>query len=280
MEYLTTLRPLSEGECIFCQTLTSELKEEHAVPSGLGGNVRIPAASCESCRQVTHAFETTAMRHTLGPGRYRLGIRPRNGETKRRPKVWPAYKRGAEGALPIKVMIPLEKLPFFITMPTYASYQEWDAGIPDGHELHPSDGALLVTEEPERVVKVLTQHSADYFSPQIDHLAFARMLAKIAACYCVKEFGRANFTSTLSPLILGKTATYRRTVTSSVKPSTGLEHGLTINHFEHDLMHKVSPTGNVCVRIDLFKNLEAPSYYVLAGVLGGLVLRFAATAAE
>ena len=71
------------GECIYCQEPSNVLTEEHVIPSGLGGWRTLPRASCERCQNITREFETVALRHVLGPGRYWLGIPPKKG--KRRP---------------------------------------------------------------------------------------------------------------------------------------------------------------------------------------------------
>jgi len=274
MAYLTTLRPIADGQCIYCQLPSDALTEEHVVPAGLGGTRTLPAASCEECRQLTHAFETTALRHVVGPGRYWLGIPTRK---KKRPEYWPAYRRSDVGP-DQKVMIPTAELPFFLFLPTFATNEAIRGSIPRNHVPDDVDGGLIITESPVSLKSKLAAYNADYLASKLDHLAFARMLAKIALGYCVIEFGRNNFTPAVTPLILGKTNGYRDLVSSSHTPILESREGSPLEReYKHQLLHKISnKTGMVCVRIDLFENLDAPSYYVMAGTVGGLTLRFGA----
>ena len=124
------LRPIAEGECIYCQGTSKELTEEHVIPVGLGGTRTLKNASCEKCRRITHRFETTALRHVLGPGRYWLGIRAR--KLKARPRSWPAYKT-TEGGQTEKIDIPIDDLPFFMCLPTYKINSAITGSIPDEH---------------------------------------------------------------------------------------------------------------------------------------------------
>jgi hypothetical protein len=277
MVYPATLRPIGPGECIYCQKPSNILTEEHVVPSGLGGSRTLPNASCESCRQITHAFETTALRHTLGPGRYWLGIPTR--KRKKRPEHWPAYKTNADGSH-TKIMIPVEDLPFFLCMPTYQCNPMIKPVIPKDHIPTVKDDGVIVSEDDESFKNKLSTYGADFVSPLIDHIAFARMLAKIALGYCVIEFGRGNFTPVVSPLILGHTNGYRNLVSTSHFSSE--REKITkplLPAYNHDIMHKITTDTNViCVRIDLFTNLDCPSYYVIAGGQGDQRIRFSASA--
>src|SRR5665213_1297104 len=256
------LRPLYVGQCIYCQKPARRLTEEHIVPVGLGGRRTLPNASCETCRQITHAFETTALRHVLGPGRYWLGIQPRRRNS--RPQTWPAYK--ADGQT--KVEIPLDDLPFFLNLPTYTINPAIRSSIPNDHEPTRADGGIFVSEDPERINVRLRQYDADHFMTKLDHLSFAKMLTKIALGYCVAEFGYGTFTPMVTPLILGMTNAFPNLVSSSFKPINPDVRSDVERRFEHNLMHKIAQdTGTICVRIDLFKNLDAPSYYVMAAAL-------------
>lgn len=246
---------------------------EHVVPAGLGGWRTLPAASCEKCRKITHGFETKALRHVIGPGRYWLGI-PASKKNKR-PDFWPAYAY-SDGAADQKVMIPISELPFFLCLPTFTANSAISGLIPPEHIPDDVDEWFIVTEDPVSLGAKLKTHGADYLSVNFDHLAFARMLAKIAVGYCVIEFGWNNFTPAVTPLILGDTNVYRDVISSS-QLRTENSHGDLERRYEHDISHCISSgkVPMVCVRIDLFKNLAAPSYYVLAGALGGVTLRFA-----
>lgn len=275
MTFSTTLRPIVLGQCIYCQEQSDFLTEEHVVPAGLGGLRTIPAASCEKCRKITQEFETTALRHVLGPGRYWLGVPARKKQ--KRPESWTAYRR-VDGGPDQKIMIQMSELPFFLCMPTFAKNDSLKEIVTSGHVPSGADSGVIISEDPINITKKLSEYGASYLSPKIDHLSFSRMLAKIALGYCIIEFGWDKFTSAVSPLILGETNAYRNFVSSSMTPDKEGASGVLERRYEHHFSHQISNlTGMVCVRIELFKNFDTPSYYVLAGAIGGVTLRFSAT---
>lgn len=255
---------VNEKTCIYCQERAGKLTDEHVVPVGLGGVRTLPKSSCENCRKITHSFETTALRHVLGPGRYYLGIKGR--KKGRRPSTWPAYKLSEDGSKK-RVEIPLNELPFFLSLPTYTTNPAISKSIPKEHQACQETGFILVTEAPTRLEARLAEYGADYLEIRMDHLAFARMLAKIAVGYCVSEFGYGNFTPIVNPLILGETNGFPNLVSSSTQPGLIVGEEVPLEkRYEHHLMHKVASDSNmICVRLDLFSNLKAPSYYVMAG---------------
>lgn len=255
---------VNENSCIYCQERADKLTDEHVIPVGLGGVKTLPKASCESCRKITHSFETTALRHVLGPGRYFLGIKARRKG--RRPSTWPAYKLNDDGSRN-RVEIPLDKLPFFLCLPTYATNPAISKSIPEEHQICQETGFVLVTEAPKRLEARLAEYGASQLEMKMDHLAYARMLAKIAVGYCVSEFGFGSFTPIVNPLILGETNGFPNLVSSSTRPGSMEGEDVPLEQrYEHNLMHKVaSDSKMICVRLDLFSNLKAPSYYVMAG---------------
>src|ERR1700740_3099926 len=74
--------------CIYCgKGAPAKLTKEHIVPQGLGGGYILPKSSCEECRIITHAFETTVMSKNLIHFRTRARIHTRN--PKKRPTHLP-----------------------------------------------------------------------------------------------------------------------------------------------------------------------------------------------
>lgn len=269
MTFLATFRPTAPGECIYCQKENDYLTEEHPLPFGLGGTIKLAKASCEDCRLTTQQFETKALRGGLGPGRYWLGLPER--KKNKRPLAWPAFK-AQDGS---RIMIPLEDLPFYLCMPTYRTMRQISGAIPKEHTLVTDDSVLVISEDNATFANKLAKYGADSVVPDLDHLAFARMMAKIALGYCEDNFGRGGFTPTLGPLILGESRAYSHVVSSSLRPLIGDADMVPLERrFEHRFYHVVQPTtGQICVKLDLFENLNAPSYYVLAGYVGQHIIR-------
>ncbi len=188
------------------------LSKEHVIPMGLGGKYILPNASCESCRQITSAFETIALRHVLGPGRYQTGIKPKKKHS--RPKSWPAHKVLPDGTKK-KVQIPIDELPFFMPFPTFKAFPVVSALMPKGHKATEKEGALIVGNNPSYAEQTLKKYGADHFPIRNDHHAFSRMLAKIALSYCVKHFGYGCVLPLVGPLIVEPIVNYVPAVASS-----------------------------------------------------------------
>jgi hypothetical protein len=161
-------------------------------------------------------------------------------------------------------------------MPTYRTSDAVRSIIPFGQVAVEKDDGYLVKEDDAAFNEKLAKYGADYVSPAIDHLAFARMLAKIGLGYCCLEFGIDDFTPFSTPLILGDTSAYRHFISSThQKAETPADFEVPAeDRYHHEMYHKVSSTGLICVRIDLFVNFKAPSYYVMSGIKGkGVTLR-------
>jgi hypothetical protein len=73
------------GFCIYCGSQGGDLRREHIIPFGLGGNAILPKAGCRACEAITGSFEQIALRGMLGKLRMRLGLQTRN--KKDRPKA-------------------------------------------------------------------------------------------------------------------------------------------------------------------------------------------------
>lgn len=260
------LYPIKAGHCIYCQKPSNQLTDEHFVPSGLGGVDILPNASCGACRKITHGFETTALRHTLGPGRYWLGIKGKKGN--RRPTSWPAYRTDEDGTQH-RIDIPLDDFPFFMFLPKFKTGPNFRNAVPDGQYPVEDNGYICVSEDHQEIARRLSKYGANEFRATMDYLTFARMLAKIALGHCVKTFGYDCFVPIVTPLILGWHNAFPKLVSSSTWDLPSTQKDMTINRgYEHHYFHQVCPkTSVVDVRLDLFRNLNGPSYYVRAGVL-------------
>jgi hypothetical protein len=261
------LFPITAGHCIYCQKPSGRLTDEHFVPSGLGGVDIIPNATCGACQKITHRFETTALRHTLGPGRYWLGIKGKKGNT-RRPKSWPAYRTDGDGA-EHRIDIPLADFPFFMFLPKFKTGPNFREAIPSDQYPVEENGVILVSEDQQQISERLAKYGASELRATVDYLSFARMLAKIALGYCVKTFGYERFTPIVSPLILGWHNAYPNLVSSSTREHPPTQKDMLIKRgYTHEYFYQICPkTSAVDVRLDLFKNLDGPSYYVRAGIL-------------
>jgi hypothetical protein len=172
----------------------------------------------------------------------------------------------------------MEGLPFFLCMPTYRTNPSIRTSISEGHIAADSDGGMIISEDPTSLSAKLALYQADYLAPKLDHISFARMLAKIALGYCIIQFGRDSFTPLTNPLILGKTNGYPNFISSSQSAETGHSQTPLEQRYHHEFSHRIAQdNGLICVRIELFINLAAPTYYVMAGAVGQGKFRFSAS---
>ncbi|WP_156362765.1 hypothetical protein [Rubellimicrobium mesophilum] len=175
-------------------------------------------------------------------------------------------------------MIPLDEMPFLLWMPTYKTEASFLGELPEDQVSSDEDAFVVITEHPERVGQKLASHGADLVSANIDHLAFARMLAKIALGYCVMTFSRGGFVPIVNPLILGNTDRFRTLVASSQPKEDGFIDPKKFRpELRHEIVHRIVQTGMIQVRITLFANLNGPPYHVLAGVQGNSTLVYRET---
>ncbi|MEK9502494.1 hypothetical protein [Gaopeijia maritima] len=78
------------GQCIYCGE-TDDLRDEHIVPYGLGGNLVLPDSSCGACAEITSRIELKVLRGSFRPIRVMRGIQSRRKH------------RGAPTKLPLQV---------------------------------------------------------------------------------------------------------------------------------------------------------------------------------
>lgn len=78
------------GSCIYCGS-PDDLRDEHIVPFGLGGNLVLPDSTCGECADITSRFERSVLRGPMRPIRVMRGIQSRRRH------------RGAPTHLPLQV---------------------------------------------------------------------------------------------------------------------------------------------------------------------------------
>jgi len=168
-----------------------------------------------------------------------------------------------------RVDIPMAELPFFLCFPTFLSKDDIKDLMPAGHNPSSADGIYILSERPDIVTEKLSKYGADQILQNVDYLAFAKMLCKIALGFLIVEIGVTGWTPAVNPLILGHVDSFRGLVSSSESPVSPNQQ---INLGDSEKMHNITQfrgsNNLIRVRIDLFVNLSGPSYYVTAGMLG------------
>ena len=108
------------GRCIYCGAKPPEvtLTQEHIIPAGLKGYLKLPESSCDKCAALTSGIEHRVLREMLGPARIHLGFGFRRKE--QQPDVLDGVFVGTDEELtPRKVSIVDH--PFILAMPDFES---------------------------------------------------------------------------------------------------------------------------------------------------------------
>lgn len=252
------------GKCIYCGA-TEGLSREHIVPFALNGSIVLQEASCASCAAITSSFERRVLRDSLGPARDVMDISSRN--KKNRPTHYPMrMERNGKTFIqnvPLDEYIPL--LPVLVMgLPGY---------LVDGRRHQVGDGSADITmigkamfRSDAHVDELLKKYNATKIIAKYNFYPadFGMMLAKIAYCLAVKQFGLNGITDNyILPAILGK--------------SSDLWHfvGCDLNYpYKANTLKKIDALiwvdmdilgGDVQARMRLFPMADTPVYVVVVG---------------
>jgi hypothetical protein len=197
------VQPMTISSCIYCSS-SNRLSDEHIVPYSLGGSLTLKDASCENCSDITKKFEQICARNMFGSFRTvnRLPTRRKH----QRPNELELLVEGPSGKQTIKVLVadhpgvpaslPLLPPPGMRVGPT--------------KQLPQPDTAVwlsLTQINRAKAKKIADSTGAIDLSvkkPEVDLLAFMRLLAKVAHGAVHAMFHASGFVPFLPDYILGK----------------------------------------------------------------------------
>ena len=249
------------GHCIYCGD-TEDLRDEHIVPYGLGGNLILPKSSCGMCADITSKFERSVQRGSFWPARIFRDIQSRRKHRKA-PEKYPLIveRNGKEET----IQISLEEYPILLPFPIFAVPAYLN---PEGYEKGIIlEGMASVSFGP-RPEHVLTKFGADRLSvqPKGDKpVDFARMIAKIAFSMAVAAGALEQLEESNSPVlsaILGKTDDIGRWVGTITEPTTQHE-----KHLHRVLIHRDEQKNLLVGGVHIFSDSQTPHYGVIIGKL-------------
>lgn len=244
------------GSCIYCGS-SDDLRKEHIIPLGLGGNWILPKASCKSCGTTTGKFEQFCLRPMLGPLRIRMKL------PTRRPNERPSNieiefidKKGARKHKNFSVE----------NIPALCMGYRWPApgllrNISSSDQF---EGNLVVRTFNDELKPHLDPDGTRMKLGSINIAAFARMLAKIGHSYAIAELGLNGFSPMLPDLILGKSTDLPYLVggDASSSPLTEFEQELHSVYLQNCISNGVI---YILASIRLFSFLGMPRYHVVVG---------------
>jgi len=244
------------GFCIYCGR-TDDLRTEHIVPFGLGGNLELPKASCRGCEDITKKFEEQCLRRMYGTFRAKLGIRTR------RPRERPTHAVAGiyTNRVSSETSLPLSEQPLCLQM-----FGFYPPDILLGVEPRDRDlpfGLWSCMRDSGELGGLLAKYGpGNYgFGTELHPMFFARMLAKIAYAFAIAELG-SGFSPTLLDTIKNVSpphAAYYVGGSLTSEPSSSHKHELSITRESHLGRRLIN------IRIRLFSDLGSPVYYCIAG---------------
>ena len=256
------------GMCIYCfrQPTEVRLTDEHILPSGLGGNLLLPASSCDDCAAITGRMEQHLLRHQWKALRGRFGLRSRH-----RPKRKQAKGIGIElhdeedinstnrreVSVPFSTDSPFLALNYLLGPPMMLT--------PPG--------------EPRTIITYMTcdgdltaenMGANIYIEASVNAAEYLRVLAKIVYSYAVAEAGLAAFDPLLPPLILAHNEELiHRYIGSTITEASPDNDFHTIQLIELDVNMNESGERRryLAANIHLFAQVVPIQYQIVVGRL-------------
>lgn len=252
------------GKCIYCGA-ADNLSREHIVPFGLNGTRVLQQASCSACASITSSFEREVLRESLGAARAVLNINSRR-------------KKGRRASFPMKMERDGEVFVQDVPVDEYVPmipvlYMGLPGYMLTGRRHQVGDGSRQATlvvkaalRSEDHLDELLRKYNAtkldlDYSVSPVD---FGRMLAKIAYCMAVGQFGLSGIVDPyVVPAILGKS--------NDIWHFVGCD--LNYPYLTHIPQKRNALIwvdmdilgGDVMARLRLFPKADAPVYVIVVG---------------
>lgn len=254
-----TLPPV--GKCIYCGN-ADDLRREHIVPYGLGGNLVLPQASCKVCEAITCRIEGFCLREMFGPFRHAAGMQTRR--KKERPKDYPVEVTMPDGqAQSLRVSAQ--------DMPPHLHFLEFPParilrGLPDAEKVEGANVVSWLMRDRLRAMATRLGYRGGKFALSLGNGGtFARMIAKIGHGWAVAKLGVDGFQHLATDFILNDSAGMNYLVGSQLT-FQGIEEK-SDNLYQLSMVTHAS--GMVVAGVRLLPGFGGPIYHVLVGLLEG-----------
>ncbi len=248
------------GQCIYCKS-TKNLSREHIVPYGLLGIWTLRKASCQQCRDITSAFETSVLRDYFIQVRTSLKLPTRRPQERPKSFDYTVSKNGKEQV----VNIPASEITTIFTMPIFnqpgcmTNNQQVNGFAVRGMSLHGSTSSL------EKLKAKYDMDSINYTST-LDN-SFLRLLAKIAYGMVVLKYGLdAIQEAFVLPSILGTKDDVSVWV-GCKNPDKSPALLRRVKGIFHGVQLEINDKKVIAANIRLFESFQTPEYLVVVGRL-------------
>lgn len=253
------------GSCIYCGASGLPLSREHIIPYSLGGQLVLPAASCNECADITKRIEQKVAQdtygihraHTLAPSRRKKAKHKKTLDSK--VTVGGVDFNGAQVKADVSVKeLPLMPMRVFMEPPKLLLT---DAPSSEGQEftLHcapkENDPQFSALREKLKWSKISVS------SPKVDPVNFMRFLAKIAHTYTCAEFPDWPYRPTLPDIVLGKSGAIGHFI-GGFDPQVA-QASCTLSHS----VREAYGSRYLVVEISLHYLKLLPRYQVISGIM-------------
>lgn len=250
--------PKRIGRCIYCGTTNQPLTDEHVIPYGLNGNIKLLDASCVECAKITSRFERTILRDSLSVARAAFGSRTRNRKERDVLRPLGIVKDGIEQTINVhwKDQWKVIFLPVF-PPPAFLDGRPYTEGIFSNRA-----DVINIADDPREIAQ---RHNAEDVihtmrNPLKVATAYAQLVAKIGYGLAVERFGLSGIEEAfVIPGILGESNDLGRWV--------GCDGQRTLPTTKYHLWAtRFNVTdGVITVRVKLFASANGTEYLVVVG---------------
>jgi hypothetical protein len=249
-------------KCIYCGTTTPppgthRFGDEHVIPLALGGNLIIKEASCRNCEKIINEeIESPVLPKEWIYLRIKNNFPTRKKSKNRPTHVTLQCHDGSSIQIPISdysAPVPLYKFtePRILTRASRINdNMHWTMSILSSHEA--KTGMRQKYPLWNGIHSIIPQP-----------FKFARLIAKIAYCRAVSEYGLEGFTPLVLPIILGHSDDYFYTVGGSLEISPAIPGGDHVLNLA--ILFRPQTIAILIIEVRLFSQIDTPTYKVVVG---------------
>lgn len=186
-----------DGPCIYCGAAGVDLRNEHVLPQGLGGNYVLLNSSCSDCEQATSRVERFISQRMWDVLRKRAGVK---GKKKKR-KIDPPYILVKNKNSWKKKEIESEKFPLCIAFPDLNGPRILEKKCSDRSDVFKFQFSQLFTQQNIDDLRIsLNADRIEIQAMRVNVSFFGMQLAKIAHSFAISEIGKDNFVTILDKI--------------------------------------------------------------------------------
>lgn len=256
------------GRCIYCDRAPPdvELRVEHIIADGLGGDLLLPSASCDDCGKITCRYEQQVLREVFRIPRGALGIRSK--------KKRPDKQTDVRMRVGLDENLVEQNIPFTAEMPRVFMLFTTDNGPGIARGASPEEECLtrpcsvFPPDSFERFNTTFGKNRVQYGVTLHEGL-FGQVIAKTAHAFAVATLGLNQFKPFLTDYIRAPNPYFDGYHLAS-RPNRLISdaiHEIELARFKVPWPTIIGTTSREVygVRLRLFANLGTPDFLIIVG---------------